>query len=266
VAHHLAQIGNPVELITHFGIDADGIWLKEVSASAGIGISHSRTTTTGTGHFGGILSPSGELYAGAADTHLEEEITVSFLSQQTDILESASLILIDCNLSIACISWLLDFCADHEVSCVIEPVSVSKASRLRDVNLEDVLLITPNEAELAAISRHVLRSDSRTRVEQLFDRGVRNVWVRRGKEGSELFSHDETVMLSAPNVKVADTTGAGDAAMAGWIHAWLQGKSIRECMLYGHALAEIILQTRGTHSDRLDVQRMEEAVQRLRVQ
>ncbi len=266
VAHHLAQLGDPVELISHFGLDADGEWLRDVCLSAGIGISHSSFTHMNTGRFAGILSPSGELYAGAADTHLEEEITVYYLSQRTALLESASLHLIDCNLSAPSIAWFLEFSRTHEIPCVIDPVSVPKASRLKEMDLNKILLITPNEGELAAISQDTTTSNPRSQIGRLIERGVRNIWIRKGKAGSELFSDKETIAIPAPRVEVTDTTGAGDAAMAGWIHAWLRGKSAQECLLYGHALAELILQTRGAYADRLDPRLMESTVNRLRME
>ena len=56
VAHHLAQLGNSVELIAHLGDDSAGKWLKEQCSAAGIGLSHSHFTNTGTGRFAAIAS------------------------------------------------------------------------------------------------------------------------------------------------------------------------------------------------------------------
>ncbi len=259
VAHHLARLGNPVELIAHFGLDTDGEWLKKKCEAAGIGLAHSQFTKTSTGHFSAILSPSGELAIGASDTHLQETITTSFLSEQSALLKSAPLILFDCNLSISCITWLLEFCRTQRIPCIIEPVSVAKASVLKEMNLKDVLLITPNQAELVAVSG--LADDKpQVQVEQLFGKGVQNIWLRKGRDGSEFFSRKETIALPAPDVIVADTTGAGDAALAGWIHARQHEKSLRECVLYGHAMAYLTLKSRGSDVDELDVSLLDSSV------
>lgn len=258
IAHSLAQLGDPVELITHFGSDADGTWLKSQCVSVGIGVTHSRTTLARTGQFAGIITPSGELYTGAAETHLEDEITIPFLSDQLPFLKSARIILLDCNLNIPCIAWLLDLCRAVNLPCIIEPVSAGKASRLRDLDLRGVLLITPNTAELSAIG-----GDSRP--ESLLDRGVLSVWMRKGRDGSQLISAEETITLPAPEIRITDTTGAGDAALAGWIHGQLRGKSRRECMVYGHALAQLILQTTGAHSARLTAELLETTVESLKI-
>lgn len=235
VAHHLALLGHNVELITHFGRDSEGDWLREVCSKAGIGLSNSCISDSGTGRFAAILSPDGELFTAASVTALEEEITPAFLQSHSDFLASASLLVLDCNLSLESLRWLLDFARVYQLKVVIEPVSVSKASKLKTLNLEGVLLITPGEEELLA-----LENDS-----EIQQRGILNIWLRKGKQGSTLILPNEEFSEPAPNVEVTDTTGAGDAALAGWIHALTRDKNPVECVRYGHALAALILQTKG---------------------
>lgn len=49
------------------------------------------------------------------------------------------------------------------------------------------------------------------------------VALKRGGEGAILAAGSETIQLQSPTVSVVDTTGAGDAFNAGFIHAWLNG-------------------------------------------
>ena len=162
VAHHLARLGHWVELISHFGLDADGSWLTNKCTAAKIGISYSQFSKTPTGHYAAILTPGGDLHIAGSDAHLEGEVTVSFLSKKEPLLQTASLILCACNLSAPCISWIVDFCRTRSLPCVIEPVSVAKAATLRDIDLRDILLITPNEAELSAICEGYDKEDRKS--------------------------------------------------------------------------------------------------------
>ncbi|MCX6290815.1 MAG: carbohydrate kinase family protein [Bacteroidetes bacterium] len=260
IAHHLAQLGNSVELISHFGNDLEGKWLMEKCSAAGTGLSHSLINEAGTGRFTAIVAPGGELFTGAAFTHFEKEVTVRFLEEKNSLLKSASLIQFDCNISSECLEWLLDFCRSHSIPCVIEPVSVAKAKRLKHVNLENVLLITPNIAELAVLFDHATGENSAAAIQSLLKKGVQNIWMRKGDKGSELFTSETTIHLPAPVTHVVDTTGAGDAALAGWMHAWLQNKNAKECLRYGHAMAEIILQIKGANSDELNHDMLEKKV------
>ena len=60
------------------------------------------------------------------------------------------------------------------------------------------------------------------------------VVIKRGGEGASVFTGENIFHLEIPsdlseNLKIADTTGAGDNFDAGFIREWLQGKTLREC-------------------------------------
>jgi sugar/nucleoside kinase (ribokinase family) len=52
--------------------------------------------------------------------------------------------------------------------------------------------------------------------------------------------------LGVPELTIVDSTGAGDAALAGWLYAYRQGKDTLQCLQYGHSLAFNILLQKGT--------------------
>lgn len=60
--------------------------------------------------------------------------------------------------------------------------------------------------------------------------------VKDGKNGAYAYQNKELFHCPAINVKVIDTTGAGDCFNAGFIKAWLSGKPINECLQYGNIL------------------------------
>lgn len=253
ISHHLALLGNQVELISHFGNDTDGRWLMDQCTECGIGISHSLVNDIPTGRFVAMLSPEGDLFAGAVSTHFETLISPVFLQTKFSILKKASLLLIDCNLSAESLNCLLQFCRDEKIPCMIEPVSVPKASRLKNADLNGVLIITPNRDEMAAI----LGDTGMEPVKSILNSGVHYLWMRKGKEGSIMFSKMHQFELDAPDVQLIDTTGAGDAALAGWMHAWLRDHKSEDCVRYGHALASLVLQTKGAIRNDLTFQLLE---------
>jgi pseudouridine kinase len=254
IAHHLALLGNPVQLISHFGNDPEGQWLMDQCATSRIGLSHALVNNIPTGRFVALLSPEGNLFAGAVSTHFETLITPAFLQTRIPVLKEASLLQIDCNLSAESLNWLLQFSRNEEIPCIIEPVSVPKAERLKKTDLNGVLLITPNHDEMAAFQGET----GEELVQTILDLGVRYLWLRKGKEGSILYSEQNPFELSAPEVQIIDTTGAGDAALAGWIHAWLHDQKPEDCVRYGHAMASLVLQINGAIRKDLDLQLLEE--------
>jgi sugar/nucleoside kinase (ribokinase family) len=65
--------------------------------------------------------------------------------------------------------------------------------------------------------------------------------VHRGVKPSLLWQHGELLeegLGIIPNLKVIDSTGAGDAFTAGFIAAMCQGKSGRDSLIYGHLAAQ----------------------------
>jgi len=258
IANHLALLEKNIELITHFGSDSDGIWLKEECKKAGIGINHSLTNNTSTGKYVAIIFPNGELYTGAVSTQFENQITPEFLETKITFLKTASLVLMDCNLSEKSLEWIINFCRNENIPCVIEPVSIEKAGRLRDVDLSKVLLLTPNIDELRTINDHQNGYSKEILIRNVIDRGVQFLWVRNGKDGSEIFSKELQHKQNAPQANVVDNTGAGDAALAGWIHAWLEGKTPEKCVEYGHAMAKIVLEVHGAINDKLNINLLKE--------
>ena len=256
IAAFIAQLGHPVELITQFGNDSDGDWLIQKCLQKNIGLNHALRNDFPSGRFMALLQPNGDLFSGAAVSHLESSITPGYLESKTDFLKHASLLLLDCNLSEASLQWLISFAALAHIPCIAEPVSIEKAKRLRDCSLENMLLLSPNEAELHSMTGI---KNSTEAVDSLLEKGLRYLWMREGKKGSRIFSKEKQVHLKAPNIHVKDSTGAGDAALAGWIHAWLLGKNVAESQQYGHALAGLVLQESGAEIPHLTSNRLENA-------
>lgn len=245
IAHHLALLGETVELISHFGADTDGTWLQQECTKYGIGISYAIIDEGDTGRYAAFLSPEGDLIYGAVSTHFEELITPAFLQSKLNFLKSASLIVLDCNLSKDSIQWLINVGQTENIPVIIEPVSVAKASKLAKLNLKDVLLITPNMEELCAFNDSTKSLTAQGIIAHLLDSGLKNLWIRKGKSGSILYSKNHQYQLDAPTVSVSDSNGAGDAALSGWIYAWLNKKKPDECLNYGHAMAALVLQVKG---------------------
>lgn len=59
------------------------------------------------------------------------------------------------------------------------------------------------------------------------------VVLKCGDEGAIAAHDSETVRAEALRVEVVDTTGAGDAFNAGFLHAWLNGRDLRKSLAAG---------------------------------
>ena len=249
IAGLLAQLNHQIELITHFGNDSEGDWIIEKCREVGIGVKHSLQNEKSSGRFLALLHPNGELHTGASYSNIETEISPEFLISKSDFLITAELLIIDCNLSKETIDWLLNFSIQKNIPIIVEPVSLSKSQKMKNANWSNVLLYTPNEMELDVLDEF---QNKETHISNILKEGLKNLWIRLGKDGSTIYNREKTLHLSASQIKVIDSTGAGDAALAGWIHGWMLNFPPEKCLQYGHTLASMILQIKGAELENLN--------------
>jgi len=259
IAQQLAIIGVPVQLISVFGNDSDGDWLKSVCTQAGVKLDGSITKEGLSGKYTGVLNVDGSLFTALLTNAAIELITPKHLETQTDLLKTASYLLADANVSVESLDWLLAFSNETGIPFIIEPVSVPPAMKLKGINMSGLFLITPNEDELP-----VIVSDkaflTQLQIEALLEKGVKNIWLHNGKHGSALYNAEKTITLHAPDIEVVDCTGAGDGSLSGFILGKHLGKTDLDCLKLAHTLSAEILQVNGAIATHLTQQTLLEHV------
>ncbi len=257
IAENLARLGQRVELVAAVGADAIGRELLDRTSAAGVGVGHVITSSDPTGAYIAVLDDAGELFIGVSDMAATDELTVEVLAPARELIGGAELLVLDGNLPERLVGWLLDVAAASLVPVVLDPVSVPKALHLRTTLTPDrpLLAITPNVDELGAIvGGDVVDDDAviAAAAGRLHDRGVRQVWVRRGAAGS-LFSERSSpggpatvLALGAPAVEVADVTGGGDAMTAGFIHHYLEHGVGVDAARFGQVVAALTVEVAET--------------------
>jgi pseudouridine kinase len=242
IAHHLAMLGINVHLITVLGRDSNGSWLERQCSEAGVNMDSVLRVDESSGSYTSILNPDGTLYVAACSDITEKYLDSAFLQKKEKILSAAKLIITDTNISSASLGWIIQYTREKRIPLVIETVSVVKVRKLIGLDISGVFMITPNEDEMAAICEMPgVKNDA----SEVLSRGVENIWIRRGEKGSTFISRDNTIQLHSNPVKSVDSTGAGDAALAGWVAGWYWGWEKPACLRSGHAMAEEVLQLRG---------------------
>ncbi len=244
IAQHLSLLGNDVELIAVLGNDKDADWVKTSFSSIGLKTNHAISVHENTGKYISILNPDGSLYTAACADQCSKYLTPEFLQSKSEFLISGELIVADTNLEIITLEWLIQFALKNNKKLFIEPVSVAKARKLSALNLNGVYMITPNKDELISIINKEERGEQEMIVE-LLNRGVENIWLRKEALGSQMFDKNGSLSLSVPEIKIIDSTGAGDAALAGWITAYIDNLPVIDCLKNGHTMAMETLQVEG---------------------
>ena len=255
IAHQLALLGVEVQLISVFGNDSDGDWLKQISTKAGVKLEGSITKEGLSGKYTGILNLDGSLFTAFLTNAATKLITPQHLESQRYLLQNASYLLADANVSVPAGEWLLSFSNETGIPFILEPVSVPPARKFKDVNLSGLHLVTPNEDELP-----VLCSEksfiTQLQIEELLNKGIKNIWLHNGKHGSALYSKERSITLHAPEIDIVDCTGAGDGSLTGYILGKILDKDDIDCMRIAHTLSAEILQVNGAIATHLDQQKL----------
>jgi pseudouridine kinase len=255
IAHQLGLLGVPVQLISVFGNDSDGNWLKQICTNAGVQLDGSLTTGVLSGKYTGILDRDGSLYTAFLTNAAIYLITPQHLETQRALLQTASHILADANVSVESMEWLLAFSKETGIPFIIEPVSVPPASKLAAMQLDGLYLVTPNEDELPVMCGEEAHG-TRKQVDELLERGVQHIWLHNGIHGSSIVSKDKTVSLHASLVEVVDCTGAGDGSLSGFLLGKHLGKEDIECLKIAHSLSAEILQVNGAIATHLNQEKL----------
>ena len=101
----------------------------------------------------------------------------------------------------------------------------------------------PNENEARLMTGH---SEVDGMLRTFAERGVRRVAVKLGSNGAALLNGADTLRTPAIPVNVADTTGAGDAFNAGFLHAFLAGLPAETCLKRGVICGSLSVRKAGS--------------------
>jgi pseudouridine kinase len=246
IAENLARLGVRTFLVSAIGRDALGDGLLSQTAAAGVRCEYVQRTDLPTGTYTAVLDADGELVVAVSDMAAVTALGPGQINQARDIIATAGLLVLDGNLSMPALAHASDLAATAQVRTILEPVSVPKAALIASsISAERPLFaVTPNRDELAALTGLPTRTDKQLQkaADGLHRRGVEHVWVRLGAHGSLISSPSAgTSWLEGRPTTVEDVTGAGDAMLAAFCYAILDGSDPIDAARYGQAAALLTL-------------------------
>ena len=96
--------------------------------------------------------------------------------------------------------------------------------------LEYVDLLLPNEREACKLAQ----VDDAERAVDILSQKVRMVVIKRGSKGALAQFLNGKYVATPPVVEAADHVGAGDSFDAGFIHQFIRGASVQDCLAFGN--------------------------------
>jgi pseudouridine kinase len=242
VAENLARLGVNVSLISVVGDDLFGQRLTQATAQAGVNLGALHVLADQrTASYMALLGPAGELSVAVNDMGILEALSPTQLQTHVNLLRQADCIVVDCNLGADSLAWVLQI--DTVAPVFVDAVSVAKCIRLIPY-LAQIHTLKVNRLEAQALIGRAVTSvdDALNASRQLHTMGVRNVVLSLGQDGACWCDASGCVSYkAAQRMEIVNTNGAGDAMMAGLVHAHLAGKPLDQAVEWASACAQITL-------------------------
>ena len=242
IAENLARLGAQVRLVTAFGDDESGRWLTRHCADLGIDVSHSVTAAGVPGsRYLAVLDEGADLAAAVSDMRALAALTAGALDPAA--FDGVDAVVLDTNLPADTIAEAAR-CAG-EAPIVLDPVSVAKAHAALPV-LGCLTALKANLREAETLSGV---TGAEGAAQRLLEAGVAQVFITMGPAGVVCADRSGIFTLMAPDVTVANATGAGDAFTAGVAWGLGTGADLGRTAAMASALSAIALESESTVSE-----------------
>ena len=232
IAHNLRLMGHEVRLVSVFGEETFGNMCWRECHAIGLDLTLSeRCKEMRTGLYLCINNQGGDMIAAVADTDIIDYITPEFLESRIDAINKSALVIADTNISAEALRFLIDRCT---APLMVDAVSTAKATRVTmALNLShthQLNVLKLNRQEALAVT---LCDTVESAADCLTGMGISYVYITMGSEGVYCCDGTRHEHYKAIPTLVANTTGAGDAFIAGVAHAQLCGTAFPDCALTG---------------------------------
>ena len=240
IAHNLRLMGHEVKFVSVFGGETFGEMCWHECQAIGLDLSLSeRVEGMRNGLYLCVNDQTGDMIAAVADTDIVDHITPAFLeTRMTDINRSA-LVIADTNISIDALQYLIDHC---KAPLMVDTVSTAKAPRiikaLQHSQSQCLHALKLNLAEAQSVTHS---NSVHEAAEWLTALGINQVFITMGSDGVYCSDGIRNQQLKAIPTRVINTTGAGDAFIAGVAHAKMCGTAFPECAQTGLKAAHAAL-------------------------
>ncbi len=252
IAHNLCLMNAATSFVTVFGDDFFGKNLMADCRAIGMDLSLSEQTKNCRSNFYVCLNDdSGDMLSAVADTASMAHITPEFLAKRIDQINAHDLVVIDTNLNESALIYLLD---NVRVPLFVDAVSTAKTLRLKRAVEQSVrkhislLKLNRLEAETMAET-----TDFSALAERLHALGAEKICITLGGDGVLCSDGAQQKILPAIPTKIVNTTGAGDAFLAGVTFGFAKKYDFFDAVNIGLEAAHQTLQCESAVNENLTI-------------
>ena len=163
------------------------------------------------------------------------------------VIKKSDILMLQLEIPLETVEKAVEIAKSHGVKVLLNP---APAKKLSDGLLSKVDIFTPNESECEIITGLPIKSieDAMKAVTCLIGKGIRQVVITMGGRGVVYNSGSNILHKVVPEVKVVDTTAAGDSFSAALAVALSQGMSIDEAVDFGNIVGTLTVMKKGAQT------------------
>jgi ribokinase len=247
VAAH--RCGGSVTLITKIGKDVFGTMAKDFYKQEGMSIEYVfEDSSLDTGIALIMVDDSTSQNSITVVPGACSAITMDEVAQAQSTIQNSSILLCQLETNLDIIPRAVESVHKSGGLAILNPAP-APPNPLEDSFIGQFDLITPNESEASILTGIAVvdYESAYQAAKELQKKGVKDVIITMGKQGSFLLSSKNEALIFPPlAVKVVDTTGAGDAFNGGLATALSQGKKLDQAIVFATAVAALSVTKVGT--------------------
>ena len=238
VAENLSRLGVKVRLITAYGDDAFASLLKDKAKEAGMDTSQSAECAGfSSSVYGCVNQPNGEMFIAVSDMDVCGELTPAFMQSRLDGIQACDALVLDANIPA---ETLLFLAKTVSIPVFADSVSAQKVCRLRQaIPYLEGIKTNRREAELLTGLSLGREEDSLKAAKDLHRLGVKKVLITLAEDGGFFSDGKSAAFMPSLVHGMLNTTGCGDACLAGIVYAFLNRRDYRAILKTGMAMAGI---------------------------
>ncbi|EFM95585.1 ribokinase [Actinobacillus pleuropneumoniae] len=236
-----------VDFIACIGADDIGRAMKQAFVQDGINPEHIvEVADQMTGIAMIQVADSGEnsiVISAGANANLDESV----VAQHQATIERADCLLVQLETPLQAVEKALKIAKANHTQVILNP---APAQPLSDEILANIDMITPNETETALLTGiQVVDEQTAQQAANVFhQKGIQTVLITLGAKGAFLSENGNGEIIAGFKVTPVDTTAAGDTFNGALTIALLEGKSMRDAVMFAHKASSISVTRMGAQS------------------
>ncbi|RCX08673.1 ribokinase [Anaerobacterium chartisolvens] len=178
------------------------------------------------------------------DSGANYSVTPEWIDSLEPVIRSCDIMLLQLEIPMASVRKAVQAAKRNGVKVLLNP---APAASLDDGLLSQIDIITPNESECGIITGLSIKSvqDAEKGIEYFLQKGVKQVVVTLGSKGVIYNNEDKILYKPVHEVKVIDTTAAGDSFSGALAVALTDNKSIDRAVDFANTVGSLTVTKRG---------------------